>query len=1115
MKNSDRLTRLPALLAAIAAVVSLCASAHAQSMFGRISGTVTDASSAAVSGAKVTVTNTETQSLRTLTTDDRGFFVAENLSIGPYSVAIDHPGFKRVSQSGFTVTADGRVTADFILQVGDTSQSIEVSASQVEQLNTVSGEIAHVVDRQQIDNLSLNGRNYMELLSLVPGAVVTNPDSFSVMTTLSATNQAVNGHRTNSNNMTVDGLNNLDGGANGSLINNISPDFTQEVKIQTSNFSSEYGRSAGAAFNVVTRNGTNQFHGMGIEYFRNDKLDARNFFAADKTPLRFNDFGWSLGGPIKKNKIFFFAGEEWKKLRQQSAPVRETLPDTAILSGNFAGSGKTVLLPGTKTPYPGNIIPASQITPDGIAIANVYKFGISQASSFTDANVANNATFQTPNPLDYREDIVRLDYKISDKHSLYGRWVDDQNSIYLAYGPSTTTGTYLPVPAEIRSRPARSALVSETWLISSNLINEFHAGASWNGQRYINQGNAWERSTYGFKYQTVYSGVGAWAGGIPSVNVQNFAQWKGPDQTLSSPTTNIEVSDTVSIVKGQHSIRTGVQILRNRKDQNGRSAYNGAIVYNTSGNPNTTGYAIADALTGYFQTYTEAAYDPVGHYRYTEPGAFVDDSWKVSRKLTINLGVRWEYMMAMYSAADNLANFVPSLYNPATAVKINSSGQVIAGSGNIYDGLQRVASGVNPSLAYLVPNANNPAIVAVPAGGPRGLYPNHNTFSPRVGFAYALDEKTVIRGGFGLYYDRIQGNPTFYTLNNPPYVGSTQFQYGNLSNIAGGATVNAPWGTLQTIDPNLKVPYSEQFSLSIQRQLPWKIFSETAYVGSLGRHLLTEPDINQPTWAALGAAASTTNINTLRPYAGYSTIQQFQSVGNSNYHSLQLKASRRAGAVMFTASYTFAKNLCDAPSDTQNDFNVYNRKAVYGPCYSSNSGASVDVRHAFVSTVTYDLPGLKGRPAYLRMPFGGWQLSAISRLQSGFYFTIIGSTPILGTRVADYLGGNVILPNPGPNAYINPAAFAVAPQNRFGSSGTGNVEGPGLQLNNFSVTRFFRAGQDGKYTLRFRADFNNIFNHTNFQPFASGSLTVGNSSFGTLTSAYPARAIQLGLKLTF
>jgi hypothetical protein len=281
----------------------------------------------------------------------------------------------------------------------------------------------------------------------------------------------------------------------------------QEVKIQTSNFSAEYGRSTGAAFNIATKSGTNQFHGGLFEYFRNDVLDARNFFSPSKTELRYNDFGYDLGGPILKNRLFFFVGEEWKRLRQQAAPVRKTYPTLAELQGNFAGTGHTIDLPGTKTPYPNNVIPTSQIGPNGEAVANVYRNGLAQAASYTNTPVSNNTIFQTPNPLDYREDIARVDYHINDKHSLSGRWIADSNTIYLAFGP----GGDIPVVPEIRSRPAGSPLLDETWIVTPNIVNEAHIGASYNRQRYINQGDTWLRSTEGFTFQRVFNSQGAWA----------------------------------------------------------------------------------------------------------------------------------------------------------------------------------------------------------------------------------------------------------------------------------------------------------------------------------------------------------------------------------------------------------------------------------------------------------------------------------------------------------------------------------------------------------------------------------------------------------------------------
>ena len=362
----------------------------------------------------------------------------------------------------------------------------------------------------------------------------------------------------------------------------------------------------------------------------------------------------------------------------------------------------------------------------------------------------------------------------------------------------------------------------------------------------------------------------------------------------------------------------------------------------------------------------------------------------------------------------------------------------------------------------------------------------------------------MIRGGYGLFYDRIQGNPTFYTLNNPPYVGTAEFTNGNLANITGGASVLAPWGTIQTIDPKLKIPYSQQFSFGIQREMPLGVLLDATYVGTLGRRLLDEPDINQPSFDVISTVSSTTSENTIRPYIGYSTIQQFQSRATSNYNALQVHVTKRRGDIYFTAAYTFSKNLDDADSDTTNNRNYFNVRANYGP-------ANFNAFHAFAGTFLWDLPRLDNRNRLLHDPLGGWQLSAIIHLQTGFSQSITASPSIVGSRLADYVGGPALLPSPGPQGWYNSAAFAVSPYTRWGTSGEGNVTGPGLQLYNLSMTRFFRFGESVR-NLRVRADFINAFNCVNFNnPNADRS----SSSFGTITGAYPARNINLGMKFTF
>ncbi len=329
--------------------------ANAQTSAGQISGTVKDASGAILPGVSVTVTNEATTLTRTVTTDDSGFYVITNLPVGNYSVTSEQRGFRRITKTGIELVADGRLTVDFALEPGEVTGTVEVTAAG-ETVNTTSGEVARVVDSQQVQNLALNGRNYMQLVSLIPGAALLDDNQLDLTTSLSISSQAINGNRTNTNNLTVDGGFNMDSGSNNSQINNVGGDFIQEVKIQTSNFSAEYGRNSGAAINVVTRSGGNQFHGNAFEYIRNNALDARNFFAPVKGKLRFNNFGWDFSGPIKKDKLFFFGGQEYKYIRRDTDPSRQTLPTRAERQGDFSGRGGTLNLPGTTRPVPGRNI---------------------------------------------------------------------------------------------------------------------------------------------------------------------------------------------------------------------------------------------------------------------------------------------------------------------------------------------------------------------------------------------------------------------------------------------------------------------------------------------------------------------------------------------------------------------------------------------------------------------------------------------------------------------------------------------------------------------------------------------------------------------------------------
>ncbi|HEU0251495.1 MAG TPA: carboxypeptidase regulatory-like domain-containing protein [Pyrinomonadaceae bacterium] len=1114
-----------------------CQSTFAQTVVGRISGTVQDSNGASVPNASIKVSNSANNLERTVTSDENGFYTVTNLPVGTYTIEAEQKGYKKALVSGQNVTADGRLTVDLKLEAGEVSETVEIVAAAGETVNTTSGEVARVIDRQQVQNLALNGRNYIQLLSLVPGVALINDDQLELSTSLATNNQSINGNRGQTNNVTVDGGFNLQSGSNASQINNVGIDYIQEVKIQTSNFSAEYGRNSGAQVSLITRSGGNDFHGSAFEFLRNDKLDARSFFAPVRPTLRFNNFGYSIGGPIFKDKLFFFGGQEWKYIRRLSSAQRRTVPTLAELNGDFSfrlrgadgvvGTNDDGLLRDPASPNPcttanrsgcfggnnvalRNIIPANRITADGLAIANVYRTSIGLATAFTNSPIGNNVTFQQPNPLDYREDLLRIDYRINAKHTLYGRYIHDKNELIDPFG--TFINTQLPTIPSNRMRPGTSVQLSHTWMVKPTFINEAKMTGAWIAQRIPPAGDLWERETYGFAFQQLFSGGGRFENSIPDTTITGFASFFGAARSLVSPTTDINVSDTITWVRGNHTIKSGMSVTRNRIDQNARTTYAGQVDFNTGGNTRTSNNAFADALLGNFRTYSEQALDPVGFFRFTQTEAFVADSWKVNRKLSLELGMRYQFGMPIYTQANNLANFDPSLYNPAQAVTILANGNIdTTKGGNRFNGLIRAGNGVPAEELARVPGGDSAAVIAVPVGAPRGLYEGHHYLMPRVGFAYSPfdDNKTAIRGGFGMYYDRIEGNLIFPSLSNPPYATSAQFQNANLSNITGGSTTAAPFAQINAINPELDTPYTMSYSLNVQRELPYGIFTEAAYVGNLGRHLIRQPDINQPTFDQIRAnlpPGPNVNLNALRPFKGYTAIRMRLSDSTSNYHGMQLYAAKRKGDLLMTTSYTWSKVLTDASGFNDNPEDPFNRKFNYG-------SATFDRRHVFALTYTYTPKMFSRTRGLAKALLDGYEVSGITRLQTGAFLTVTATgNSALGNRRADCISSDTLFPNGerGPNNWGNRAAFAPAPDSRRGTCGVGTLEGPGSQTWDFSVRRRFNLTE--QFNLQFQADIFNAFNRTNFRDLDSN---LNNAAFGTISTSGPPRNIQFGLKLTF
>ncbi len=1134
--------------------------ANAQDVFGVISGTVTDPTGAVVAGVQITIRNEETRATRLVTSNDAGFYTAPQLQVGHYTVLGEKTGFKSFRVTSTDLNAGAHVTIDLKLSVGAANETIEV-ASQGETVNTLSGEISRTIDQQQVQSLALNQRNYVQLTTIVPGAATVTTDPTTLTFGMGTNAAAINGLRTDQTSFTVDGGFNLDSGSNSSQLNNVGIDFIREVGVQTSNFSAEYGRNAGASVNVVTRSGGNAFHGGLFEFLRNDYFDAifpgSKISATSSTPvrnlltsLRYNDFGYDLGGPIIKDKLFFFVGEEWKRQISAPTPSSLTVPTTAELGGDFrdilvAGNAATVL----KTPanatagctITNNVLSPTCISADGKAIANVYAQAAARAAVFNNTASSSNVTFQPVNPSYFREDIARVDWHPGQKHLVYYRYIhDDINLVdpfgtFNAYPSSTTAG--LPTTPTNRLRPGYTNQVADVWTISSNLINEAKFNVSWNKQRIPPSGNTWQRATYGFQFPLPFPNAGTYPTGIPYVSFNNtagiansnVAPFSGPYFSLAAPTTDIVPSDTLTWLRGAHTLKFGGLFARNRKDQNSRPNYNGSITFQSSGNPNSTGDAVADALIGNFQTFTQASADPVGHFRFNNISLFVVDNWKVTSRLGLELGLRFERTTPTYTQGNNMVNFDPSQYTTANAPTSISSGNVPTGgnldNGYVITGLVRPGAVPGEQVAR-VPGATGAFVSAVPATAPRGFFPTENLVGPRVGLSFALMPTTVIRAGYGLFFDKPEGNIIFGQPGVVPFLQSVTYTNGNIASPSGGAAVVPTIYGLSAVQPNLRVARNSQYSLSAQNQGRGGFLYEAAYVGNVGRHLLRQPNINSPTFASTAANPGKA-ANQVRPYFGYTDITQFRSDSMSDYNALQLSATRRRGNLVLNLNYTWSKNLATTSGESDNPepecpftctladgtTTTWN-KFYYGP-------TSFDRRHIFSASYTYTLPWFKSGHGFKGEALGGWSVSGITREQTGQRLTA-NSTTIIGGAASGSVSynrrANVVQGIPLYSGYtcaplkrcaFNPAAFAAPSAFAVGNAPIGSIGGPSFQSTDLSVRKLFSLWHESN--LLFQAD---AFNFLNRASYSNPNTSVGGS-LGLITSSSPGRQMQFGAKITF
>jgi len=991
--------------------------AAAQDIFGRIAGTVTDPSGGTVPDVKVTILNEATQVARDVWTNRNGYFVADEVPAGTYSLVAEKAGFKKTTEKGNVLSAGGRLTVDLTLAVGAVTETVTVIA-RGDTVNTTSGEISTTITQDQVLDMALNQRHYESLVGLVPGAALqgsgTNPAALTANYNNSVAD--INGQRLDGQNWSVDGGFNLDSGSNNSVFNQVGIDFIQEVAVQASNYDAEFGRSASATINVVTKSGGNQYHGGVFEFVQNNDFNAENpgtkltnptarGYAA-VPPFHFNNFGWDAGGPIPylqpKGKLFFFAGQEWKKFRGvypglTAASVQETFPTAMEATGNFTDvyNGGAGLVMKTPSVIPAscagvlytapNVINPACITGDGAAFAALYTSAakLSVAGALPTSTLSNNTTFNLANPLNLREDIIRIDEHPNDKHSIYFRYIHDSVDIDNPYGTFPSLANAVPVDPDFRHRPGYNIQIGWTYVFSPSLINSLRFNADWHNQKTPLQGNAWMKSTYGFQFIPPLGSPSQFPGGLPTITftgnpkfpTSGPASVNGPAPNfLESPTADLSPADHVSWQVHNHSIKFGFEFARNRKTQNSRTNYDGIINFSatagaTNGS-NSTGDPFADALLGNFNSFGQNSAVTTGQFRFNDTEAYLQDTWRVSRKLSLVLGLRYIHSTPTYAQGNNMTNFSPYAFNPGlvptftgglATSSINPaspglcSGQQLNVIGTPVltiecNGLVRPGGVPSDQVGRVPVTFENPQLLAaIPPTAARGFYNTENVWAPRFGFSYApLGERTVIRGGFGIFYDHPEGNVLGAGINSQGYVpwaqsasiSGTNASLAQFDSAPGAGTVAAPStiSGISGVDPKLVVARSYQFSLGVQRELPQGMLLQASYVGNLGRHILRGPAVNNATWTDQGYIPVSPNPNTLacpaginaaayqcsggfaptglskdqiRPYLGYSTVNMELGDANSNYNALQLSLTKRAGILTAMVSYTYSKAMGD------------------------------------------------------------------------------------------------------------------------------------------------------------------------------------------------------------
>jgi hypothetical protein len=1129
---------------------------YAQTVVSSLIGTVIDKTNGVISGAEVKVIDQGTRISRIVTTDATGVFRVSNIPPSVYCLAVKREGFKSWASIDIALSSSetrdmGRIT----LEVGSVNEQMAVDA-EATPVQTKSSEKSSLIDAEQFSRIALKGRDLFGFMSLMPGIVdtanrdVTSPSAISGITIYG---------NTSAKNFTVDGITDLDTGSNTSLHFEPNMDAIQEIKVLTSNYQAEFGRNSGGQISVITKSGNREWHGTASWNHRHEEFNANSFFnnrsGLNRTPYRFNVGTWSIGGPIyvplvkrAKNKLFFFASQEYTRQFVNATTQYRTMPTVPERSGDFsqsyAGNGALIKVvdPLNGLQFPGNLIPQSRVDSMGLAILNFLPkpnnpYGAATAGV---TSLANSYNFQdagsSPHPR--RNDVIRIDVNPSQKLFGYFRYIADSDSqVTLYQGVQFKTGVV------DHPNPGHGFGASVGYVLSPNSINEVTVGKSYNSWSYYEQNPAQvDRSLVGnipFMFRksiTPASNPNGMHNYVPSIS---FGTAPANTATIGTGTAEYfnandiySFQDNFTYNRGTHTIKAGVYLERNFKLQPGGNTYAGVLSFAPdANNPLNTGNGYANALLGNFLSYQEATTRTVYNIAYWNTEFYLQDNWRVNRKLTVDVGVRFYRPTPQIDLNNTFAYFDPASYSKTGMSRMYVPGIDAKGKRVAKDPLTG-ATALASYIGLFVPNSGNPASgMKVP--GLEGVSSNSYATSvlaaaPRFGFAYDLfgTGHTAVRGGWGMFFNRLDGNQVSNMSGQAPVAFSPTVYYQSLSSIANSTGLFGP-GTINYFAGEVPFDRVQNASLGVQQKLPGGMVLDAAYVGNWGMKLPLRVNMNPVPLGAnfLPASADSTQpgkalpANLLRTaYPGYGDLNKLAFLGHTNYHSMQISLMRRfARSVMYGGSYTWSHSMGTTAFDP---LVADNEARNYGP-------TTADRRHLLSVFYSIDLPnpakhlGVKHLSAFTDK----WTLSGVTQFSTGAPF----SPTCTSTAGADITGSasetarcNAVADSKTsglPGTFLNTAAFQLAPVGTIGNLGVNALTGPGYLNSDVTLQKFIRIrGDHSGLKLQFQGY--NVFNHTQFSSYtAAGQFNAAgvqtNSDFGRASAARPARILSGAVRFEF